>query len=407
MSFTGCPVITGFSEHCGALTVSVAGLLSLDPASFLNTARNLSPDSEVFVSSIESVGEVAPDTFPPETSFHEPPPSVETSHWIDGGPQFSGVEADALNVAVAGAVTVSFLGCAVIDGVAEHAGGLTVSVAGLLSVDPAPLVNTARNSSPDSETFVDSIDSVCELDTLLHEPPPLDESCHSIDGDPQFSGVEADALNVAVAGAVTVSFTGCPVITGFSEHCGALTVSVAALLSVDPAALVNTARNSSPDSETFVDSIDSVCELDTLLHEPPPLDESCHSIDGDPQFSVVEADALNVAVAGAVTVSFTGCPVIAGFSEHCGALTVNVAGLLSLDPASLVNTARNSSPDSEMFVGSIESVGEVAPDTFPPGTSFHEPPPSVDTSHCASGASQSNGVEADASNVAAAGAVTI
>src|SRR5664280_1722344 len=253
------------------LTVSVTALLSVDPASLVNTARNSCPDSEVLVGLIDSVCEV-------DTLLHDKPWSVETFHWIAGGPQCSGVEADALNVAAPGAVTVSLWGCPMIAGFAEHGGASTVSVTALLSVDPASLVNTARNSCPDSEVLVGLIDSVCEVDTLLHDKPWSVETFHWIAGGPQCSGVEADALNVAAPGAVTVSLWGCPMIAGFAEHGGASTVSVTALLSVDPASLVNTARNSCPDSEVLVGLIDSVCEVDTLLHDKPWSVETFHWI---------------------------------------------------------------------------------------------------------------------------------
>jgi hypothetical protein len=62
--------------------------------------------------------------------------------------QFTGVEAAALNVAVAGSVTVSASGCSVIDGAAAHAAALTVSVAGLLVVALKEFLKTASYLVP-------------------------------------------------------------------------------------------------------------------------------------------------------------------------------------------------------------------------------------------------------------------
>jgi len=98
------------------------------------------PDCDVLVGEIVSVVEVAP-----ETSLYDVPPSVDTCHCTVGAEHPAGVEAEAVNVAAAGAVTVASAGWTVMAG-ATHAGvaGLTVSVAALVVVLPAVLVNTAR-----------------------------------------------------------------------------------------------------------------------------------------------------------------------------------------------------------------------------------------------------------------------
>ena len=218
------------------------------------------------------------------------------------------------------------------------------------------------------------------------------ETCHSIEGAPQFSGVEADALNVAPLGAVTVTLSGPVMTTGFVEQPGASTVRIEGLVSVDPASFVNTARTWSPDSEVFVGLIEKVSEFDSLAQELPWLVETCHSIDGGAQFSGVEADALKVAAAGAVTVTLSGPVTIPGFAEQTGELTIRVAGSLGVEPSPFVRRARYSFSDSEVFVGLIDNVCEVSPDTFPPETSFHEPPWSVETCHWIVAAEHSEGV---------------
>ena len=194
---------------------------------------------------------------------------LETCHSIEGAPQFSGVEADALNVAPLGAVTVTLSGPVMTTGFVEQPGASTVRIEGLVSVDPASFVNTARTWSPDSEVFVGLIEKVSEFDSLAQELPWLVETCHSIDGGAQFSGVEADALKVAAAGAVTVTLSGPVTIPGFAEQTGASTVRIEGFVSVDPASLVNTARTWSPDSEVFVGLIENDCELDSFAHELP------------------------------------------------------------------------------------------------------------------------------------------
>jgi hypothetical protein len=93
------------------------------------------------------------------------------------------------------------------------------------------------------------------------------------------------------------------VIAGAPEHGAGLTVNAAEPLSVEPAALVKTARYSLPDSETLVGLIDNVVDVapETLL-QVTPLVESCHCTLGAAQFTGVDPAALNDAAAGAVTV---------------------------------------------------------------------------------------------------------
>jgi len=120
--------------------VSVAALLVALPPLLVNTARYWLPDCEVLVGEIVSVVDVAP-----ETLVNVEPASVDTCHCTVGAEHPAGVEPAAVNDALAGAVTVTFVGCVVTVG-ATHTGGggLTVSVALLLVAEPALLVNTAR-----------------------------------------------------------------------------------------------------------------------------------------------------------------------------------------------------------------------------------------------------------------------
>ena len=69
---------------------------------------------------------------------------------------------------------------------------------------------------------------------LLHVDPPLVLSCHCTVAD----GLAIDdAVNVAVEPLMVAAFTGCCVMIG--AYC---TVKIAAVVLVDPAMLVNTAR---------------------------------------------------------------------------------------------------------------------------------------------------------------------
>src|SRR5256886_16749989 len=65
-----------------------------------------------------------------------------------GAAQFAGVEAAPVKVAALGAVTVWLAGCSVIDGAAEHGGGLTVSSAAAVVLGPKELLNTASYLVP-------------------------------------------------------------------------------------------------------------------------------------------------------------------------------------------------------------------------------------------------------------------
>jgi hypothetical protein len=75
--------------------------------------------------------------------------------------------------------------------------------------------------------------------------PPSVDCCHCTVGAEQPAGVLAAAVNVAAFGAMTLTSVGCVVTVGATH--AALTVSVAALLFVDPPEVVNTARYLLPD----------------------------------------------------------------------------------------------------------------------------------------------------------------
>jgi hypothetical protein len=113
-------------------------------------------------------------------------------------------------------------------------------------------------------------------------------------------------------------------------------MSVAALLSTLPAALVKTARYSWPLSEVVAPLITSWSEvaLLTLVHTVPPSAEVCHWTvgAGDP-----DAAASNVAVSPSSTVVPTGCWVTWG-----GVCTLRVAAFVTASPAGFVKRARNS-----------------------------------------------------------------
>src|SRR4051794_35498178 len=174
-------------------------------------------------------------------SLYDVPPLVDSCHCTVGARQPVDELALAVNVAAAGAVTVALAGCVVIDGAVQTGGaGLTVSVAALVVVLPALLVNTARYWLPDCEMLVGEIVSVVEVapETSLNDVPPLVETCHLTLGAEHPAGVEPAAVNEAEAGAVTVTLAGCVVMDGATHVGGAgVAVSVAALAVVLAAAL--------------------------------------------------------------------------------------------------------------------------------------------------------------------------
>jgi hypothetical protein len=298
----GCVVTVG-ATHAG-FTVSVAALLVAEPALLVNTARYLLPDCDVLVGEIVSVVDVAPVTF-----VNVVPPSVDCCHCTVGAEQPAGVEPAAVNVASAGAVTVTLVGCVVTLGATQTgAAALTVSVALLLVAVPPLLVNTARYLLPDCEVLVGEIVNVVEVapETFVNVVPPSVDCCHCTVGAEQLAGVEAAALNVAGFGAVTVTSIGCVVTVG-ATHAG-LTVSVAALLVALPAEFVNTARYLFPDCDVLVGEMVSVVDVApvTFVNVVPPSVDCCHCTVGAEQPAGVEPAAVNVAAAGAVTVTSVG-----------------------------------------------------------------------------------------------------
>src|ERR1700677_4889053 len=78
----------------------------------------------------------------------EPAPGACEYHCTLDASQFAGVDADAVNVAVPGAVTVTPVGSVSTVGALEQGGALTVSVTASLVVSPAPFLKIASNSVP-------------------------------------------------------------------------------------------------------------------------------------------------------------------------------------------------------------------------------------------------------------------
>ena len=397
----GCVTIAGAAAHDGELTINVTAFVVVEPNAFVNTASNFVPDSATVVAPVDSVLDVAP-----LTAVNEPAPGASDCHCTDGAAQFAGVEPAAVNVAAAGAVTVTPAGCVTIAGAAAHDGGLTVNVTAFVVVEPNAFVNTASNFVPDSATVVAPVDSVVDVAPPIgvNEPAPGASDCHCTDGAAQFAGVEPAAVNVAAAGAVTVTPDGCVTIAGAAAHDGELTVNVTAFVVVEPNAFVNTASNFVPDSATVVAPVDSVLDVAPLIgvNVAPPSVDSDHCTAGAAQFAGVEPAAVNVAAAGAVTVTPAGCVTIAGAAAHDGELTINVTAFVVVEPNAFVNTASNFVPDSATVVAPVDSVLDVAP-----LTAVNEPAPGASDCHCTDGAAQFAGVEPAAVNVAAAGAVTV
>ena len=137
-------MIDGFAAHGGAFTVNVTTSVAVSPFSFVKTASSFVPLSAIVV------GEIAKDVeFAPGIGDGEDAPGASENHCTVGGSQFAGLDADAENDAVAGAVTLWELGCSTIAGFAAHAGASTVKVTTSVVIDPNPFVNTASSSVPD------------------------------------------------------------------------------------------------------------------------------------------------------------------------------------------------------------------------------------------------------------------
>src|SRR5213594_3307793 len=116
--------------------------------------------------------------------------------------------------------------------VPEGGGAFTVSVAAVVVVDPAELVNTARYWFPFCDNVVVKLRVVEVAPEMLPKVmPPSVLTCHCTVG---VGEPVAAAVKVAVWPAVTVWFTGCVVMVGGVEF----TVSVAAVVVADPAELV-------------------------------------------------------------------------------------------------------------------------------------------------------------------------
>ena len=283
--------------------------------------------------------------------------SVEISHCTVG---VGKPDADASKVALWPTSTVVLAGCPVTLGALW-----TVSVAAWLVAWPATLLNTARYSSPFSESFTFAIViwSVVASATGLQVLPPSVEISHCTVG---VGNPDAVASKVALWPSSTVALTGCLVTTG-----ALWTVSVAASLVALPWTLLNTARNSSPFSEVCALAIVSLSSVarGILVHSAPPSVEISHCTvgAGNP-----DAAASKLALWPSETVLLTGCLVTLG-----ALWTVSVAGLLTaFGGLLLVNAARNSYPFSESFALAIVSRSVVAP-----GISVQWTPASVEISH--------------------------
>ena len=85
----------------------------------------------------------------PRIGVKDRAPGAFEDHCTLGAAQFAGVEAFALKLAGAGAVTVWALGCSVIAGAVAQGGGLTVRVTSSVVVPAKAFVKTALNLVPD------------------------------------------------------------------------------------------------------------------------------------------------------------------------------------------------------------------------------------------------------------------
>src|SRR5271166_5355094 len=194
------------------------------------------------------------------------PPSVEISHCTVGAGK---PDAVASKTAFSPTSRVMLAGCCVTAG-----GTSTVSVAALLVALPAAFVNTARYSSPFSETVASAIVSLSEVapSTSVHVLPLFVEISHCTLG---VGNPEPAASKTALWPSSTVVLAGCSVTDG-----AFWTVSVAALLiaSLGGVPSLKTARYSRPLLDVF--SLGSVSLSDvapaTLLHVVPLSDRICH-----------------------------------------------------------------------------------------------------------------------------------
>ncbi len=342
VTFDGFVVTTG---PVLVLTVSVAALDVAVPTLFVNTARYWLLFSVALVGDTVSVPVVLPASV---VSFvNVVPPSVETCHCTVG---VGLPEAAAVNVAAAGALTVTLAGLVVTVGAKS-----TVSVAAVVVAVPAVFVNTARYCVPFCAAVVAAIVNVVEVapEMFVNVELPEGADCHCTVGDGE---PEAAAENDAEAPALTVTLDGFVVTTG-----PVLTVSVAAVEVAVPAAFVNTARYSLPDSDTLVGDTVSVpvvlpASVVSLENDEPPLVDTCHCTVG---VGEPEAAAVNVAAAGADTVALDGFVVTTG-----AVCTVSVAAVVVAVPPVFVNTARYCVPFCAAVVAAIVNVVEVAPEMF-------------------------------------------
>jgi hypothetical protein len=153
-----------------AFTVNVAFVVVALPAAFVNTARYSLPFIATVVPGMLSVVEVAPDKF-----VNVPPLFVLTCHCTVGVGE---PDAAAVNVAVAQAVRVTFVGSVVMVGAVFPA--FTVRVAFVVVALPAVLVKTARYLLPLMAVVVLVRLSVVEVapETLVNDVPPFVLTCH-------------------------------------------------------------------------------------------------------------------------------------------------------------------------------------------------------------------------------------
>ena len=184
----------------------------------------------------------------------------------------------------------------------------TVSVAALEVVDPAIFVNTARYCLPLSPAAAVKLYVVLVAPPISVQVVPLALLCHFTVG----VGVPlAAAVNVAVKPGATTWFVGWVVTVGAT----AVTVSVAALVVVEPTTFVKTARYCLPLSDSVVAGVVYVTLVAPSMFDQFRLSMLlCHCTVAA---GVLLAAAVNVAVAPTTTVVLEGCVVIIGTPTSC------------------------------------------------------------------------------------------
>ena len=162
-------------------------------------------------------------------------------------------------------------------------------------------------------------------------------------------------VKVAVCPATTFLLSGCAVMDGATG--AAVTVRVAALLVMLPAASLTVTVNEAPLSETVVAGVANDAEVAPEIALPFFFHWYVRG-------AVPVAVTVKPAVCPAITLVLTGCDVMDGATG--AAVTVRVAALLVTLPVLLLTVTVNEAPLSEVDVAGVVYDDEIPPEIAPP-----------------------------------------